>query len=86
MLRLFVAAAEQDDNSLASPGEIDPVSRTIVDPHFTDAFADWHDIARIAERQAIDSDLYPRPRVDVPQFAQPFQEDRSAANFDDEKS
>jgi hypothetical protein len=86
VLRLFVAAAEQDDNNLASPGEIDPIPRTIVDPHFTDAFADWHDIARITERQAIDSDLYPHPRVDVPQFAQPFQEDRGAASFDRQTS
>src|ERR1700722_14267389 len=81
VLCLFVAAAKQDDESLATPGKIDTISRTVIDPHFADAFADRRSIARVAERQAIDSDLYPRPRPYVSQVAQPFQEDRGAANF-----
>jgi hypothetical protein len=51
---LFVAAAKQDDESLATPDKIDTISRTAIDPHFADAFA-RRSIARVAERQAIDS-------------------------------
>src|SRR5690242_13481137 len=52
ILRPLVATAEQDDDSVATPDEIDPVAGTVVDPHFQHAASYRFHVARIAKREA----------------------------------
>jgi len=40
-LRRFVASAQQDDDCVPAPDEIDAITRAIVDPKFADAFKEF---------------------------------------------
>jgi hypothetical protein len=51
----LVAAAQEDDHDRAAPGEIDAVSRPVVDAKLADTRAHWLDVAEQPERQAIES-------------------------------
>jgi len=59
---------------LTAVHEIHPVSRPIVDPHFQHSFPDGLHIAGIADRQATNSGIDPRPRPAVTQTRQPTRE------------
>jgi hypothetical protein len=51
-LGALVSAAQQYDDTLATPDEVDPVPGSIVDAQLTDTFANRGNIAKIAERKA----------------------------------
>ena len=48
LLSLLRAASQQDDNGLAIPAEINPITGTKVDPIFQNAFSDAFDVGEIA--------------------------------------
>ncbi len=82
MLRLLVAAAQQHNDRRSTPNKLNSIARTIVDPHFRNAFAYGPDIAGIAQGQPAQPNIYARNRMRVSKIAQPNAECLSLANLD----
>src|ERR1700704_4316132 len=61
----LVAAAQQNHNDVAAPGEINAVARTVIDPHFRHPTPHRLYVPGMAERQAADPsrDAGARPMV-----------------------
>jgi hypothetical protein len=78
----FVPAAEKHDDYRASPGKIEPVSRTIVYAKFTNAIAHRLGIAKVAESKTIEASSNARLSSDVSKTINPRQEYGSLANLD----
>jgi hypothetical protein len=51
LLRGLVSTTEQDDQHARTLDEIDPVTRSVVDPDLTNAFTDVLDVTEIAKRK-----------------------------------
>ena len=71
-LSALVAAAQQDDQRVPAPLEIDPIARAVVDAQLTDPIPDRFGVARVSVSQPIqprenDADgalvLQPRPSL-----------------------
>ncbi len=78
-LRRLVAAEEQEVDGRSFADEIDPVSRTDVDPHFADAFADRLRVAEIALFGADQPRGYARLRFLIGEAAEPSVEPRCSS-------
>jgi hypothetical protein len=65
-LGTFVSAAEQYDDTIAAPDEINPASGPVVDAQLADAFANRNDVAKIPEREEPYSDQNARLRLSIP--------------------
>jgi hypothetical protein len=81
LLRRLGAAAEQQNNLSARLLEIDPIARTIIDAHFTDALANRLHITHIAEWQSINPDLNACNCSNIIQSAKPLQENVRLFDF-----
>jgi hypothetical protein len=68
----FVATAQQHDDRLAAPDEIDTVTGTLIDPHLRYATTYRLHIARIAERKPADTCGDARACVAIPELANQF--------------
>ena len=62
ILPLLRPSAQQDDDVAIPFGEIDPVTRTVVDLHFHDAGLQIADLPGIAKRQAANANANARNR------------------------
>lgn len=78
MLRRLVAPTEEQDDLLGTVGEVDAVSRAVVDPQFEDAAPDRLDVSRIPDDESRDPDLNPRLRTGIPKSAKPPAEDAAS--------
>ena len=74
LLRVFVAAANQNDDLCSAPNKIEPVSRPIVDAQFADAVANRLYVTEQARLQSNDSLRDPPPGVGVAKSGKPFLE------------
>src|ERR1039458_9115398 len=75
LLLRFLASPEQEDNDhLAKPGKIDPITRPPIYRQFHHAFAYRLDIAEISDRNAGKPRLNPRACLLVSQALQPLNE------------
>jgi len=81
-LRRLVTAAQQDDQHVPAPDEVEPVTRPEIEAQFTDAFADRFDVAEVAERQTVDADTDALSHDRIPQTGTPFCEHGGLADFD----
>jgi hypothetical protein len=64
----LVTAGEQQDDTVAVLEAVDAVAGAVADPQFGDAAAD---VSRVAGRQSVDPDQYPRTGAGIFQFSQP---------------
>lgn len=79
---MFVATGQQFDQRFASPDEIDPISRPVIDAKLRHAFADRLRISGIAERQTVDARLDSRFCSSIAQIPKPGCKCLSLANLD----
>ncbi len=63
-------------------GEIHPVAWPIIDPEFRNAFADWPNISKVAERNMPDADVDPDFRTLIFKRLKPLMIDVRFPNFD----
>jgi hypothetical protein len=61
-LSALITATEQNHQRVALLVKVDPVSRPMVNPQFTDPMAHWSDIARQSFQQSVDSGNNASPR------------------------
>ena len=81
-LRFLGASNEQKHQKASDAEKIDPVTRSVIDAQFTDAFADGFYVSEVAEREAADTDLNASPRLFVAKLAQPTCEEVGLADLD----
>ncbi len=62
----FVAAAEENDNGIAAPDEIDAETGTVIDAHLRHATTRRLHVAGIAEGEAADANRNANPRLAIP--------------------
>jgi hypothetical protein len=74
LLCRFVAAAEEEKDHLTNPGEIDPVSRSPINPQLIYPTVQRPVIAEVAEREAVNPGLNPCSRLPILQDRQPINE------------
>lgn len=72
MLRAFVPSAQEEHDDASKPGEINPVSRTPIDPKLHHSGAYGLDIAEIACRDTREPRLNPAARLSVRESLQPI--------------
>src|SRR5215472_5530217 len=65
LLSSFGSSAQENDQDLAVPTEVDPVAGTAIDPQFSSALADRLDVRRVALAQPLDSNTHDRSCVCV---------------------
>jgi hypothetical protein len=82
LLRAFVASSEQYDERWPALSEINPVTGSIIDPHFGYTTTDRLHVARVAYLQPIDAHLNSPLRSTVAQPGKPTSKVFSLANFD----
>ena len=75
VLPAFVAAAKQDDYRQPIASKIHAVSRTAIDPQFTDTATDALAVAEVAELESLKPRDDARPGLPVPQTVEPFDEE-----------
>jgi hypothetical protein len=76
-LARFVATTEQDNYYSVAPGEIQAISKAIVNFQFLDGPANSTHIAQIAEASRVEAGKNPRFGPSVAQIEQPFSKDVS---------
>jgi hypothetical protein len=80
-LRAFVTASKQNDDRLAASDKVHAISRSVVDAHLRNAFANWLHIAGIADLKTVDPSLNSRSRAGIAQIGEPAGEDFGLADF-----
>ncbi len=80
--RALVAAAQQQYDGGATPDEIQPIARPVVDPKLADIPAQAFDIAGIAEGQTTNANVDARLRLLIAQFGDPIGKMASLSNLD----
>jgi hypothetical protein len=79
LLCRLVAPAQEEKNRTARPGEINPVSRSPVNPQLKYPTLQGPVIAKVAEREAVNPGLNPCSRLPILQGRQPINERPSVA-------
>ena len=62
--------------------QVNPVTRSVVDPKLAYSFADRFDIAQIAERESANARQYSKLCLIVPQFSEPVGVSIGLTNFE----
>jgi len=81
ILASLVTAAKQNNDNVAAPDEVDPITRAVVDPHLRHARAHRLHVTGIAQRQTTDSGSDAGARVAIPQPGKPGGEYVSLPDF-----
>ncbi len=81
LLRLLIAAGEQDDERDAASNEIHSITGPVIDAHLRDATADGPHVTWIADLQAVDARLDAPLRTAIAQTCEPVSKDRGLANL-----
>ena len=82
ILRFLVASDEEENQQASHALKIDPVTWTVIDAKFADAFTAGLYVSEVAQRKAANADLDASPCILVAQLTKPIGEDFGLANLD----
>jgi hypothetical protein len=54
-LTILGSAAQEQDDTVSVLAVVDAITRTIIDPHFTEAASHRLDVSRVSKRQTVDT-------------------------------
>lgn len=81
LLGRLVTSAKQDDDRIASSHEIDAISRTVIDPKFTNTAEELR-VAEVAKFHAVDANLNASLCASISQAREPPGENSGLADLD----
>lgn len=81
VLPLLGTAAEQQNDALAMPREVDPISRPMMNAQFADAIAKAFDIAHVAQGEPLDTYVNVSDGAIVLQAIEPARKFQGLSNF-----
>jgi hypothetical protein len=82
LLRLLVAAAQQQDENTPALHVVHPIPGTDINTQFGDAFANRFHVAGVSVSQAANPDLNPRTRSKITEAVNPSCKFRGLLQFD----
>jgi hypothetical protein len=81
LLGTLVATAQKNNQLLSALHEVDPVTRALVNSHFTDTITNGLNVTRVAKLKTVDPSCDLGSCAGICQSEQPFREGTGLANF-----